>query len=120
MLICGRCKKSIKYLKENIAGEPIDPDIPWDQYLCEQCFGEIWDNLFKEHCPECRAHLCEHGRECWINPWPHIMYLCYVAPRVEKMANEQQVLISEPEKGKLIDRLLWMKSEQKSYGELEK
>lgn len=85
MLICERCKKPIK-------SEAIDRGIPWEQYLCKECYEQIWDDLMEEHCPECRTHPCEHGGECWINPWPHIMYLCYIAPRVETIHPKQKKL----------------------------
>jgi len=90
---CEQCKNPIKELKEDADGEPINPDIPWEQYLCEICYDKIWDNLFNEHCPECRTHPCEHGGDCWINPWPHIMYLCYVAPRIDALGLQLQLEI---------------------------
>ena len=81
-LICSRCNQPIVKLSEGINGEPIDWNIPWEQYLCDECFDKIWDNLFDECCTQCRNHPCERGGDCWINPFPQIMYLCYVAPRV--------------------------------------
>lgn len=87
-LICERCKQPIQKLKEDING-PINWDTPWEQYLCEECYEKIWNNLIDDCCPRCRTHPCEHGRDCWINPWPQIMYLCYVAPKVNQMSKIQ-------------------------------
>jgi len=92
MLICERCKKPIKELKEDFEGQPIDKATPWEQYLCEKCYEQIWNNLMDDCCPICRTEPCKRGRDCWINPWPHIMYLCYVAPRVETIHPKQEKL----------------------------
>lgn len=53
-----------------------------EQHLCTVCYERIWHNLFKDCCPRCHSEPCEHGGECWINPWPNIMYLCHVAERI--------------------------------------
>lgn len=80
---CDNCGKRIKRITEDDFGDPIDPDMSWEQYLCVDCYQRIWNDLMDECCPVCRDHPCYHGGECWINPWPRIMYLCYVAPRLE-------------------------------------
>lgn len=92
MPICERCKKPIKELKEDFEGQPIDKDVPWEQYLCEECYEQIWNNFMDDCCPICRTEPCKRGGDCWINPWPHIMYLCYVAHRVETIHPEQEKL----------------------------
>ncbi len=82
-LSCENCKKEIEVLKEDDSGEPIDWNTPWEQYLCDVCHSKIWDELFKSACGVCETEPCKRGCDCWVNPWPRIMYLCYVAPRVE-------------------------------------
>ena len=81
-LICERCNQQIVLLTEDELGEPIDWSIKYEQYLCDECYEKIWDELMEDCCPRCNTHPCEKGRDCWINPFPHIMYLCYIAPRV--------------------------------------
>lgn len=81
-LICENCKAEIVKLKEDDFGEPIW-NTRWEQYLCEDCYDKIWKELLDNACPVCETHPCERGRECWVNPFPRIMYLCYVAPRVK-------------------------------------
>ena len=88
MLTCERCKKPIK-------SEAIDRSVPWEQYLCSECYKQIWNDLMEEHCPECRTRPCERGGECWINPWPNIMYLCYVAPKAEDVHPDQTKLTTQ-------------------------
>lgn len=80
-LKCEQCKKEILVLEYDDFGDPISWNTPWEQYLCDTCYAEIWENLLADACPNCRTHPCEHGRDCWVNPWPRIMYLCYTAPR---------------------------------------
>lgn len=84
-LMCGNCKKEIKILKEDEFGEPIDWNTPWEQYLCQDCHGKIWKELLDNACGVCETEPCKRGRDCWINPWPRIMYLCYVAPGVRRL-----------------------------------
>jgi len=86
-LICESCKKELVHLKEDDFGEPIDVDgTCWEQYLCDICHAKIWKALLENACGECRTRPCEHGRDCWVNPFPRIMYLCYVAPRLPKIS----------------------------------
>ena len=82
-LICEKCKKEIMVLNANELGERIDRNTPWEQYLCDKCYDEIWKILLDGACGVCATEPCKRGRDCWVNPWPHIMYLCYVAPRVD-------------------------------------
>jgi len=84
-LMCGNCKKEITILKEDDSGEPIDWKTPWEQYLCDVCHSKIWDELLKSACGVCETEPCKRGGDCWVNPWPRIMYLCYVAPRVRRL-----------------------------------
>jgi hypothetical protein len=85
-LICENCKKELVHRKEDF-GEPIDVEgTRWEQYLCERCHAKIWKALLDGACPVCETHPCEKGRECWVNPFPRIMYLCYVAPRLPKIS----------------------------------
>lgn len=83
-LKCERCKQEILRLKEDDFGNPIDWSTQWEQYLCDVCCDEIWKSLLDNACGVCHNHPCEHGRDCWVNPWPKIMYLCYVAMRKKK------------------------------------
>ena len=53
----------------------------WEQYLCEGCHQAIWDDKLKAGCEVCETRPCEKGRDCWVNPWPDIMFLCYVGKR---------------------------------------
>lgn len=85
MLVCSDCKRPIKKLDESIDGDPIDWNTPWEQYLCDVCHDRIWKELFNDCCPRCENHPCERGGDCWINPWPRIMYLCYTGPRIKKV-----------------------------------
>lgn len=78
---CEICKCELIELKEDDFGVPIDPNTRWEQYLCDECHDNIWKNLLDNACGVCYTHPCEKGRDCWVNPWPRIMYLCYVAPR---------------------------------------
>ena len=81
-LICGSCKQPIIMLFEDEDGEPVDWNTSWEQYLCDECYHRIWDEKIESGCKVCYNQPCERGRDCWVNPWPDIMYLCYVAPRV--------------------------------------
>jgi len=81
-LICERCKQPIRKLDKNEFGDSIDWHTPFEQFLCDECCEKIWDELMDDCCPRCNTHPCEKNRDCWINPFPHIMYLCYVAPRI--------------------------------------
>ncbi|MHA1962634.1 MAG: hypothetical protein ACW99U_20780 [Candidatus Thorarchaeota archaeon] len=76
---CQQCGAELDTIDD--LGEEIDTTVPYEQYLCSPCHDKIWDALFEELCPQCRTHPCERGRDCWINPWPNIMYLCCVAER---------------------------------------
>ncbi len=81
-LVCDRCGHSIKLLlRDPLWGDEIDWNTDWEQYLCDECEEAIWQDLFDECCPRCETHPCERGGDCWINPWPRLMYLCYVAPK---------------------------------------
>lgn len=80
-LKCERCKKEIRVLDEDDFGEPVWNTF-WEQYLCDDCYNKIWDGLLSNACGVCNTEPCKRGRECWVNPFPRIMYLCYVAPRV--------------------------------------
>jgi hypothetical protein len=84
-LSCENCKKEIEVLKEDDFGEPVDWNTPWEQYLCDVCHGKIWDELLKSACSVCETEPCKRGRDCWVNTWPRIMYLCYVALRVKEV-----------------------------------
>ena len=79
-LICEDCKKELETIYQDEFGEPVDPGMAWEQYLCRGCYDKIWNVLMDNACPTCRTRPCERGRDCWVNPWPRIMYLCYVAP----------------------------------------
>lgn len=81
-LKCENCKKEISILNEDDFGDKIDWSTPWEQYLCDVCHSKIWDDLLDNACPVCETKPCKKGRDCWVNPFPRIMYLCYVAPRV--------------------------------------
>jgi len=54
-----------------------------EQILCEECHDRIWRNLRRGGCPRCYTQPCMHGRDCWINPFPRIMYLCHIGKRLE-------------------------------------
>lgn len=81
VLKCEKCKSEIVRLEEDDFGNPLDWKTRWEQYLCDDCHDKIWRELFDGACGVCYTHPCEKGRECWVNPWPRIMYLCYVAPK---------------------------------------
>lgn len=83
ILRCEKCKCQIKKLDVNDFGELIDWGTRWEQYLCTVCHEEIWNNILAGACGVCETEPCKKGRDCWVNPWPRIMYLCYVAPRRE-------------------------------------
>ncbi len=83
ILKCENCKHEIKKLKEDDFGEEIDWNTHWEQYLCDDCYAKIWESLLDWACSQCYNHPCEKGRDCWVNPFPRIMYLCYVAPRMD-------------------------------------
>lgn len=91
---CENCKAPIQQITETEMGDPIDPNTPWEQYLCEDCYDEIWELLLENACGVCRTEQCLRGRECWVNPFPRIMYLCYVAPKVGQKA---KIPLPEPE-----------------------
>lgn len=80
-IYCESCKHEIKQLFSNDFGDKINWHTPWEQYLCDVCHDNIWKDLLDNACGVCHTHPCERGGDCWINPWPQIMYLCYVAPR---------------------------------------
>lgn len=89
---CEKCKSEIVTLIEDpLTGEPLDPLTRWEQHLCDDCYDAIWKQLTDEHCPECRAKPCGKGRECWINPWPQIMYLCYIAPKTQEKNTQDEI-----------------------------
>lgn len=90
-LKCEICKKEILKLKEDDFGEEIDWNTSWEQYLCDICHAEIWESLLDWACNQCYNHPCEKGRDCWVNPFPRIMYLCYVAPRVNAQEHSNHV-----------------------------
>jgi len=93
-LTCDNCKEPIEDTDRE--DNPYDTNCPWEQHLCEDCYLEIWNDLFKEKCSICENKPCEHGRDCWINPWPQIMYLCYVAPKIKNRVHpDQQKIIKE-------------------------
>ena len=53
-----------------------------EQHLCRRCYGLIWKRTVGYHChTDCRTQPCKRGDDCWVNPWPSIMYLCFVAKR---------------------------------------
>jgi DNA-directed RNA polymerase subunit RPC12/RpoP len=81
--ICENCKNEIEILTEDDFGEPIDINNHWEQFLCTECHDKIWKELLDNACPQCRTKPCERGNDCWVNPFPRIMYLCYTAPRVK-------------------------------------
>ncbi len=76
-------------LKINDFGDEIDCNTPWEQYLCDVCYDKIWKELLDSACGVCNTHPCERGRECWVNPWPKIMYLCYVGHRKDHKNNNK-------------------------------
>ncbi len=82
-LKCERCNQKIQIIDVDLMGEKIDWNTPWEQYLCEDCYQGIWKDLLDNACGVCETEPCKRGRECWVNPWPRIMYLCYVAPRIK-------------------------------------
>lgn len=86
-LKCEICKKEIKVLKEDEMGDRIDWNTPWEQYLCDECYAKIWTGLLDNACGVCNTEPCKTGRDCWVNPWPRIMYLCYVAPKIDAQAS---------------------------------
>lgn len=54
-----------------------------EQHLCPQCYNRIMKRVVRSHChTDCMTRRCERGIDCWVNPWPQIMYLHYVAQRV--------------------------------------
>jgi len=53
-----------------------------EQVLCEECHDLTWRNLRRQGCPSCHTQPCMHGSDCWINPFPQIMYLCHVGRRI--------------------------------------
>jgi hypothetical protein len=92
-LVCAECGKQLKKADEDQLGDPIDWDIAYEQYLCEGCYDKIWDDLFRDKCPVCENHPCEKPTgECWVNPWPRIMYMCLVLPLADKKEKNQRVL----------------------------
>jgi len=83
ILKCENCKNEIERLKEDDFGMPIDCNARWEQFLCDICHDAIWKNLLDNACGVCKTEPCKKGRDCWVNPFPRIMYLCYVAPRIK-------------------------------------
>ncbi len=54
-----------------------------EQHLCLRCYHKIMRNVVFSHChTDCRTQPCSRGDECWVNPWPHIMYLCFTSKRI--------------------------------------
>lgn len=79
---CDECHNELSDIDRTEFGDPMDhPSTPWEQRLCDECYNRIWDEIMAGACPVCRTHPCERGRSCWVNPFPRLMYLCYVAPR---------------------------------------
>lgn len=67
---------------EDEIADPLDPRKA-EQHLCPQCYNRIMKRVVRSHCySDCRYKPCMRG-VCWVNPWPHIMYLCYIAERVD-------------------------------------
>lgn len=84
LLECERCHNEIQILDETDFGDLIDWNTPWEQFLCEDCHAQIREEVLDGACGVCNTEPCKRGRECWANPWPSILYLCYVAPRKQK------------------------------------
>jgi hypothetical protein len=54
-----------------------------EQHLCPICFNRIMKRAVRSHChTDCRTKPCERGHDCWVNPFPQLMYLHYVSQRV--------------------------------------
>ena len=91
VLKCENCKQEILRLKEDDFGEPVDWNTRWEQYLCDVCHDKIWKDLLDNACGVCETEPCKRGRDCWVNPWPRIMYLCSVAPRVKNNGKKNHI-----------------------------
>lgn len=78
---CDKCGWRISTREYPLDDGESDPSNA-EQHLCSECHDRIWSGLRKDCCPQCHTRPCERGGECWINPWPNIMYLCHVGERI--------------------------------------
>lgn len=88
---CDECHNELTDIDQTEFGDTIDKSTHWEQRLCDECYNRIWSEIMGGACPVCRTHPCERGRECWVNPWPRLMYLCYVAPRKHVGSRKQTI-----------------------------
>ena len=85
---CDECGWRISRRYYSILEGEIDPEDGGldprraEQHLCPDCQDKIWNQTVRVHChTDCRNKPCVHG-ECWVNPWPNLMYLCFVGKRI--------------------------------------